>query len=99
MIRDNYPKYVVTTDDNGTSSSSVMCIMTEYNEELHNRTLREDGRAAGREEGRLEGEGNLSILYRVLEKANRLDDFGRSMYDKRFLEELKKEFREQINWE
>ena len=78
-------------------------IMTEYNEELHNRTLREDGRAAGREEGRLEGrlegEGNLSILYRVLEKENRLDDFGRSMYDKRFLEELKKEFREQINWE
>ena len=70
-------------------------IMTEYNEELHNRTLREDGRAAGR----LEGEGNLSILYRVLEKENRLDDFGRSMYDKRFLEELKKEFREQINWE
>ena len=74
-------------------------IMTEYNEELHNRTLREDGRAVGRAEGRAEGEDNLSILYRALEKANRLDDFGRSMYDKDFLEELKKEFREQMIWD
>ena len=76
-------------------------IMTEYNEELHNRTLREDGRAAGREEGRLEGrlegEDNLSILYKALEKVNRLDDFKRSMYDKSFLDELKKEFFEQMN--
>ena len=72
-------------------------IMTEYNEELHNRTLREDGRAAGREEGRLEGEDNLSILYKALEKVNRLDDFKRSMYDKSFLEELKKEFFGQMN--
>ena len=63
-------------------------IMTEYNEELHNKTLREDGRVAGK----AEGENNLSILYRSLDKANRLDDFARSMYDKGFLEELKKEF-------
>jgi len=55
-------------------------IMTEYNEELHNRTLRE------------EGEYNLSMLYRALEKADRLEDFSRSMHDKNFLEELKKEF-------
>lgn len=71
-------------------------IMPEYNEELHNRTLREDGRAEGRTEGRLEGEDNLSMLYRALEKVNRLDDFGRSMHDKEFLEELKKEFCEQM---
>lgn len=75
-------------------------IMTTYNEELHNRTLREDGRAAGRAEGRLEGrlegEDNMSMLYKVLEKANRLEDFGKSMYDKKFLEELKLEFSEQL---
>lgn len=67
-------------------------IMTEYNEELHNKTLREDGWVKGKIEGKIEGEDNLSILYRVLEKANRLEDFGRSMHDKSFLEELKKEF-------
>ena len=67
-------------------------IMTTYNEELHNRTLREDGRAAGR----LEGEDNMSMLYKALEKANRLEDFGKSMYDKSFLEELKKEFSEHL---
>ena len=71
-------------------------IMTTYNEELHNRTLREDGRAAGRAEGRLEGEDNMSMLYKALEKENRLEDFGRSMYDKKFLEELKQEFSEQL---
>lgn len=67
-------------------------IMTEYNEELHNKTLREDGWVKGKIEGKIEGEDNLSILYRILEKANRLEDFGRSMHDKSFLEELKKEF-------
>ena len=67
-------------------------IMTTYNEELHNRTLREDGRAAGR----LEGEDNMSMLYKALEKENRLEDFGRSMYDKKFLEELKQEFSEHL---
>ena len=67
-------------------------IMTTYNEELHNRTLREDGRAAGR----LEGEDNMSILYKALEKENRLEDFGKSLYDKSFLEELKKEFSEHL---
>ena len=75
-------------------------IMTTYNEELHNRILREDGRAAGRAEGRLEGrlegEDNMSMLYKALEKENRLEDFGRSMYDKKFLEELKQEFSEQL---
>ena len=71
-------------------------IMTTYNEELHNRTLREDGRAAGRLEGRLEGEDNMSMLYKALEKENRLEDFGRSMYDKKFLEELKQEFSEHL---
>ena len=79
-------------------------IMTTYNEELHNRTLREDGRAAGhaegraegRLEGRLEGEDNMAILYKALEKANRLEDFARSMYDKNFLEELKQEFSGQL---
>ena len=38
----------------------------------------------------------MSILYKALEKANHLEDFGRSMYDKKFLEELKKEFSEQL---
>ena len=67
-------------------------IMTTYNEELHNRTLKEDGMAIGI----VKGEDNMSILYKALEKANRLEDFARSMYDKKFLEELKQEFSGQL---
>ncbi|MGN0941572.1 MAG: hypothetical protein ACI4OA_07695 [Selenomonadaceae bacterium] len=39
-------------------------ILTEYNEELHDRTMKDEGRAEGRAEGRIEGraEGHISTI-------------------------------------
>lgn len=67
-------------------------IMTEYNKELHERTLREEGRVEGRVEGRLEGEANFTRLFKLLKEQDRLDDFEQSIYDKTIFDKLKVEF-------
>ena len=54
--------------------------MTEYNEELHNRTLREDGRIAGRDE--------LAQAMIYLVNAKREGDLPRLAFDKKFREQI-----------
>ena len=58
-------------------------ILTEYNEELHNRTLREEGRA--------EGEDAISKFYFKLAEQNRMEDLKRAMTDKEFRKKLRAE--------
>ncbi len=59
-------------------------ILTVYNEKLHNRTLRE--------EGRQEGTRRVNALYKQLLEDNRLDDLKRSTEDPEYQEFLFKEY-------
>ena len=52
----------------------------EYNEKLHEQTLRE------------EGEDRMSKLYSILINANRLDDLAKVSEDKEYRKQLFKEF-------
>ena len=51
-------------------------ILTEYNEELHNRTLRE------------EGEDDISKIYSKLAEQNQMEDLKRAFVDKEFRRKL-----------
>ena len=62
-------------------------IMTEYNEELHNRTLQEDGRAAERKEGHEELTRAMAYLFNT----NRETEVQRLAYDEEFREQIIKE--------
>lgn len=83
-------------------------ILSEYNEELHLKTLYEDGLRQGKIEGRLEGkiegklegklegkteaQNNISALLRQLLLANRMDDVKKAAEDPAYLEQLLQEF-------
>ncbi|MDY5483692.1 MAG: hypothetical protein SPF91_05810 [Clostridium sp.] len=83
-------------------------ILSEYNEELHLKTLYEDGLRQGKIEGRLEGkiegklegrlegkteaQNNISALLRQLLLANRMDDVKKAAEDPAYLERLLQEF-------
>ena len=60
-------------------------ILTVYNEKLHNRTLRE--------EGRQEGARRINALHKRLLDDNRLDDLKRSTEDPEYQELLLKEYK------
>ena len=62
-------------------------ILTEYNEELHNRTLREEGKV----EGKAEERESVRNIYSILKQQNQLEDFERSIPDEKFREALKAE--------
>lgn len=55
-------------------------IVTEYNEELHNRTLRE--------EGRIEGHDELVRAMNYLLSTNRKEELQRLALDKAFREQI-----------
>ena len=75
-------------------------ILSEYNEELHLKTLYEDGLKQGKMEGRIEGklegkteaQNNISALLRQLFQANRMDDVKKAAEDPAYLELLLQEF-------
>ena len=68
-------------------------ILTVYNEKLHNRTLREEGRQEGLLEGRQEGARRVNALYKRLLEDSRLDDLKRSTEDPEYQELLLKEYK------
>ena len=51
-------------------AEAKLMILSEYNEELHKKTLLKEGR----EEGRREGRDITLLLFRYLKEANRMDD-------------------------
>ena len=63
-------------------------ILSEYNEELHLKTLFEDGL----KQGKTEAQNNISALLRQLFQANRMDDVKRAAEDPAYLDLLLKEF-------
>ncbi len=64
----------------------------EYNEKLHEQTLREEGREEGKVEGIEIGEDRMSKLYVILIKENRLDDLAKASEDKEYRKQLFEEF-------
>ena len=71
-------------------------ILTVYNEKLHNKTLREEGRAEGLREGLAKGRRNghreINDLNNHLLEDGRMDDLKRSLKDNAFQEALLKEY-------
>ena len=61
-------------------------ILSEYNEELHLKTLFEDGL----KQGKTEAQNNISALLRQLIQANRMDDVKRAAEDPAYLDLLLK---------
>lgn len=60
----------------------------EYNEKLHEQTLREEGEEIGIEKG----ENRMSKLTSILLKENRLDDLAKASEDKEYRKQLFEEF-------
>ena len=56
----------------------------EYDEELHFRTLKEEGFAEGREHG----ERRLNKLYSILINMDRIDDLKRATQDRTYQKQL-----------
>ena len=67
-------------------------ILSEYNEELHKKTLLKEGREEGRREGRKEGRDITLLLFRYLKEANRMDDWNKALSDLEFYDKLLEEF-------
>ena len=77
-----------------------MLSIFEYDEELHFKTLRDEGYESGYAEGREsgfaegheagleQGESRLNKLYAILIESNRLDDLKRATGDKEYQEQL-----------
>lgn len=69
-----------------------LMILSEYNEELHKKTLLKEGREEGRREGRKEGRDITLLLFRYLKEANRMDDWNKALSDLEFYDKLLEEF-------
>ena len=71
-------------------------ILTTYDKDLYEKTLKEDareeGRAEGREEGRAEIIAELNQLTKYLLKAKRYNDLERAAKDIEYQNKLLKEF-------
>ena len=63
----------------------------EYDEELHFRTLREEGHAEGFAKGLEQGENRVNRLNSILIDAGRIDDLKRASKDKSYQEQLMSE--------
>ena len=68
-------------------------ILTEYNEELRKKTLREEGFAEGLAEGFAEGVDLCANLMKILFSSGRMKDVERAAYDKAFRNALFKEYK------
>ena len=81
-----------------------MLSIFEYDEELHFKTLRDEGYESGYAEGHEsgfteghevgleQGESRLNKLYTILIDSDRLDDLKRATQDKSYQEQLMAEF-------
>ena len=82
----------------------IMLSIFEYDEELHFKTLRDEGYESGYAEGHEsgfteghevgleQGESRLNKLYTILIDSDRLDDLKRATQDKSYQEQLMAEF-------
>lgn len=72
-------------------------LLTEYDEKLHMKTLYEQGKEAGLEEGFGSGYDSanerINTLNEMLKRDNRLDDLFRSFSDKEFQKRLLEEYK------
>ena len=69
-------------------AEAIKVSIYEYDEELHFRTLYEEGREAGLEQGLAQGEIRLNKLNSILIDRDRLDDLKRATQDKAYQEQL-----------
>ena len=67
-------------------------ILTTYDKDLYEKTLKEDAREEGREEGRAEIIAELNQLTNYLLKAKRYNDLERAAEDIEYQKKLLKEF-------
>ena len=67
-------------------------ILTTYDKDLYEKTLKEDAREEGREEGRAEIIAELNQLTKYLLKAKRYNDLERAAKDIEYQKKLLKEF-------
>ena len=67
-------------------------LLTEYDEKLHMKTLYEQGKEAGREEGQDIERERINTLNELLKRDNRVDELFRSFSDEEFQKELIKEY-------
>ncbi|MCB6471429.1 hypothetical protein LI145_17700, partial [Coprococcus comes] len=67
-------------------------ILTTYDKDLYEKTLKEDAREEGREEGRAEIIAELNQLTKYLLKAKRYNDLERAAKDIEYQNKLLKEF-------
>ena len=67
-------------------------ILTTYDKDLYEKTLKEDAREEGREEGRAEIIAELNQLNKYLLKAKRYSDLERATEDIEYQKKLLKEF-------
>ena len=70
-------------------------ILTTYDKDLYEKTLKEDAREEGREEGLMEGRAELNefkLLNKYLLKAKRYNDLERVAKDIEYQKKLLKEF-------
>ena len=75
-------------------AEAIKVSIYEYDEELHFRTLFEEGREQGREEGIEQGEIRLTrvnMLHSILIDMGRIDDLKRATQDKTYQEQLMSE--------
>ena len=67
-------------------------ILTTYDKDLYEKTLKEDAREEGREEGRAEIIAELNQLTKYLLKTKRYSDLERATEDIEYQKKLLKEF-------
>ena len=67
-------------------------ILTTYDKDLYEKTLKEDAREEGRAEGREEGMEYLNQLNKYLLKSKRYNDLERATEDVEYQKKLLKEF-------
>ena len=72
-------------------AKAIKVSIYEYDEELHFRTLKEEGREEGLEEGLEQGVNLLNQLYSILIETDRLEDLKRATKDKTYREQLMRE--------
>ena len=72
-------------------------ILTTYDKDLYEKTLKEDAREEGRAEGREEGMEYLNQLNKYLLKAKRYNDLERATEDIEYQKKLLKEFGIELN--
>ena len=72
-------------------------ILTTYDKDLYEKTLKEDAREEGRAEGREEGMDYLNQLNKYLLKAKRYNDLERATEDIEYQKKLLKEFGIELN--